>query len=190
MPHLISEPPPRRLRRSRLALIRYSHIVSSAVRDVLEREPFEAAGGGGLTPRQVDLLELIAIADRTVEAAASFMHLGATATTRSLSRLERRGLITRRGDNGNGLLTCTPKGRSLIARYRTLQEEALTAAIESFGDDELDEVARVLERWSLALMAIEEKGAGPCLRCDGLYDSDCLLQHTRPCAFPKRKRRA
>ncbi len=189
MPRLISEPPPRRTRRNRLALIRYSHIVSSAVRDLLERAPFEAAGGAGLTMRQIDLLEFVAITDRSVDAIAGFMHVTPSAAARSVSPLERHGLVAHRSENEDGsVLACTPKGRNLLARYRTLQEEALSAAVESFGDDELDEVTRVLERWSLALMAIGEKAAGPCLRCGGFYDADCLLQRTRACAFPKRGR--
>lgn len=166
--------------RNRLALMRYSHIVSSAIDDI-GMSAFRSASGGVLTRRQIDLLEYIAIADRSIEDAAGFLRVSRTATTSSLSRLERRGYVARSSEGA--AVRCTYAGRRVVASYRRLQRQAVEKALESFGEEECAEIARVLERWSLALMSIGDESNSPCLRCDGFYDSGCLLKPTRTCAM-------
>ena len=168
-------------------LIRYSHIVSSAVRDVLESEPLEQAGGAGMTPRQLQLLEFIAIDGHHIDDVAKFLRVTPPAATKAVDKLEKRGLVVRcacAGDRRLTVLMCSENGLQLVDRYRTLQQETLTAALSGFGEDELNGLAALLERYSRALISAETRGNGPCLRCSGYYDRECPLQFTqRGCAY-------
>lgn len=170
-----------------LPLIRYSHIVSSAVRDILENEPLEQAGGKKLTPRQLQLLEFIAITGHHIDDVAKFLRVTPPAATKAVDQLERRGLVVRSGCAGDRrvtLLGCSEAGRQLVARYRDLQQQTLAEAMDGFGADELSELAGMLERYARALIAAETRGDGFCLRCSGYYDRDCPLQFTqRGCAY-------
>lgn len=172
-------------------LIRYSHIVSSAVRDILESEPLDAAGGTGMTPRQFHLLEFIALAAHHIDDVAKFLRVSPPAATKAVDQLERRGLVVRSGcadDRRLKLLACSESGLALVERYRALQQETLATAMSAFDDDELSALATMLERYSLALVAAENRAAGLCLRCSGYYDRDCPLQFTPTgCAYGSRR---
>ena len=168
--------------RDRLALIRYSHIVSSAMAD-LRRCAVRSADTAPFSSRQFDLLEFIAFGDREIAEAARFLGVSVASASASLRRLEQRWLAERSGDGET--VRCTVEGRRVVASYRALQKEAMEKALESFGDEECREIARVLERWSLALMSIESDAGNGCLRCDGFHDPKCLLRRTRTCAVPR-----
>ncbi len=169
-------------------LIRYSHIVSSAVRDVLEAEPLERAGGEGMTPRQFQLLEFIALAGHHIDDVAKFLRVSPPAATRAVDKLEKRGLVVRSdcaGDRRVTLLACSERGRVLVERYRALQQETLREALAA---NDGSDIARVLEQYARALIAVETRSDGPCLRCSGWYDRDCPLQFTqRGCAYVARR---
>lgn len=174
-------------RRKWLPLIRYSHIVSAAVRDVLEIEPLEEAGGAGMTPRQFLLLEFIARDAHHLDDVAKFLRVSPPAATKAVDKLEERGLVTRSGcsdDRRLTLLSCSDRGAALVERYRALQEEAMELAMASFDDDDLSRLAQMLERFSLALVSAENHADELCLRCSGHYDRDCPLRFTpRGCAY-------
>ncbi|MGZ5472721.1 MAG: MarR family winged helix-turn-helix transcriptional regulator [Thermoanaerobaculia bacterium] len=168
-------------------LIRYSHIVSSAVRDILESEPLEAAGGTGMTPRQFHLLEFIAVDGHHIDDVAKFLRVTPPAATKAVDKLEKRGLVVRcacAGDRRLTVLMCSEEGVRFVARYRALQQETLAAAMSEFGEDEISGLAGLLERYSRALIAAETRVNGPCLRCSGWSDRDCPLRFTqRGCAY-------
>jgi DNA-binding MarR family transcriptional regulator len=174
-------------KRNWLPLIRYSHIVSSAVREILESDPLDQAGGAGMTPRQFHLLEFIALAGHHIDDVAKFLRVSPPAATKAVDKLERRGLVVRGGCAGDRrltLLACSDEGHQLVARYRTLQQETLASAMAGFDHDELSGLAAMLERYSLALISAESNADGLCLRCSGYYDRDCPLQYTqRGCAY-------
>lgn len=169
-----------------LPLIRYSHIVSSVVREILESDPLDQAGGAGMTPRQLQLLEFIAVAGYHINDVAKFLRVSPPAATKAVDTLERRGLVARSGCAGDRrltLLSCTDAGLQLVARYRELQQQTLATAMGGFGDEEIRTLAHLLERYALALISADAGGA-LCLRCSGYYDRDCPLQHTqRGCAY-------
>lgn len=168
-------------------LIRYSHIVSSAVHDVLESEPLEQAGGTGMTVRQFHLLEFIAVERHHIDEVAKFLRVTPPAATKAVDKLEKRGLVVRgacAGDRRLTLLACSDAGLRLVARYRALQQETLAAALSDFADEEISGLAGLLERYSRALVAAETRADGPCLRCSGYFDPDCPLRFTqRGCAY-------
>ncbi len=173
--------------RNWLPLIRYSHIVSSAVREILETDPLEQAGGAGITARQLHLLEFIALAGHHIDDVAKFLRITPPAATKAVDKLERRGLIVRTacaGDRRVTILACSEEGLQLVARYRSLQQETLATAMGAFDDDEISRFAGILERYALALISADGRSDAPCLRCSGYYDRDCPLQYTqRGCAY-------
>jgi len=170
-------------------LIRYSHIVSSAVRDVLESEPLEHAGGAGMTPRQLHLLEFIAIEGHHIDDVAKFLRITPPAATKAVDKLEGRGLVVRcasADDRRLTVLMCSENGLLLVDRYRDLQQQTLAAAMSELTDEDLNGLEGLLERYSLALIGAENRGDGPCLRCSGYYDRDCPLRFTqRGCAYAR-----
>ncbi len=169
-----------------LPLIRYSHIVSSVVREILEGDPLEQAGGAGMTPRQLQLLEFIATAGHHIDDVAKFLRITPPAATKAVDTLENRGLVARSGCAGDRrltLLACTEAGLQLVARYRERQQQTLATAMGAFGDEEIRSLAGMLERYALALISADT-GDALCLRCSGYYDRECALQHTqRGCAY-------
>ena len=173
--------------RSWRPLIRYSHILSSAVRDVLESEPLEATGGAGMTPRQIHLLEFIAVDGHHIDDVAKFLRVTPPAATRAVDKLEQRGLVvrcTRAGDRRITVLMCSEEGTRLVQRYRDQQQQTLAAAMSDLSDDELTGLTGLLERYSRALVGAETRSDGPCLRCSGYFDRDCPLRFTqRGCAY-------
>lgn len=173
-----------------LPLIRYSHILSSVVREVLETEPLDDAGGSGMTPRQFQLLEFIALSGPHIDDVAKFLRVGPPAATRAVDKLERRGLVARGGCAGDRrvtLLACSDKGKELVERYRALQQETLATAVASFEEEELARLTGMLERYAIALASADGEGGALCLRCSGYYDRDCPLQYSqRGCAYASR----
>jgi DNA-binding MarR family transcriptional regulator len=168
-------------------LIRFSHIISSAVRQILEEDALREAGGDRMTPRQLHLLEFIAGSGHHIDDVAKFLRVTPPAATKAVDRLEAFGLVSRSGCPGDRrltLLTCTEAGTMLVARYRALQNETVTTALAMFTSEEIEAMTSMLERYSTALIAADARGAELCLRCSGYYDKDCPLQHSqRGCAY-------
>lgn len=173
--------------RNWLPLIRYSHIVSSAVREILESDPLEQAGGTGMTARQLHLLEFIALAGHHIDDVAKFLRVTPPAATKAVDKLEQRGLVVRSGCTGDRrvtLLACSEDGLRLVERYRALQQETLATAMGTFGEEEIAGLAGLLERYALALISADGRSDALCLRCSGYYDRECPLQYTqRGCAY-------
>ena len=175
--------------RNWLPLLRYSHIFSAVVREVVEQDPLVAAAGRDMTPRQFHLLEFIARSGQRIDDVAKFLGVTPPAATRAVDKLERRGLISRSGCDGDRrvtLVACSEAGYRLVAQYRSLQEETIAAAMGSLSEHEIASLTRLLEQSSVALATIDNRGPGVCLRCSGFYDSDCPLQQSqRGCAFKR-----
>jgi MarR family 2-MHQ and catechol resistance regulon transcriptional repressor len=175
-----------------LPLIRYSHIVSAVVREVLESDPLVEAGGNGITPRQIHLLEYIAMNGRHVDDVAKFLHVSPSAATKAVDKLERRGLIARSscsGDRRVRVLACSPDGTRLVERYRELQQKAIANAMGTLPPDHETILAAILERYALALVTSDTRADALCLRCSGYYDADCRMRFTqRGCAYESMRR--
>ena len=161
-----------------LPLIRYSHIFSAAVGEFLESKIVDHEER--LTPRQLRLLRFIDLARHHIDDVAKFLGITAPAATKAVDQLERRGLVSRMAsgdDRRLRVLACSDKGKRLVADYRSLEIERVGAILSQFSDGEVSELARLLERYSLALIASQADGADtPCLRCAGYFDADCPVR--------------
>ena len=171
-------------------LLRYSHIFSSAIRDLLELKVLRQATEAPLTLPQFHLLKLISLnGSHQVGEVAQFLGVSAPAATKNIDKLERLGLVRRSRsitDRRATLLESSRKGRRLVRRYEALKEERLEPVLDSFSDSELAQFTRLLERFSLQLISQEDTGEGLCMRCSAYYDEACPVNHLRNgCPYQK-----
>ncbi|MGB5815094.1 MAG: MarR family winged helix-turn-helix transcriptional regulator, partial [Thermoanaerobaculia bacterium] len=99
------------------------------------------------------------------------------------------GLVFRRqskGDRRATLLTSSAKGRRLVEKYENLQAERLAPVLKAFNAEELDQLAHLLERFSLVLIHAEDSGEGLCFRCSAYFEDECPVTHLREgCPYQK-----
>lgn len=169
---------------NRLPLIRFSHIFASAVREILEVKLLRDLSDDPITPRQLDLLRFIDLEDHHIDDIAKFLDVTAPAATKAVDQLERRGLVSRinrHGDRRVRDLCCSEKGKALLARCRTTEQERIDRILAPFTDDEIASLTLLLERYALALISSDPVRQLPCLRCSGYFDPNCALQliHSR-----------
>jgi DNA-binding MarR family transcriptional regulator len=164
-------------------LLRFSHIFSSAVRDVLERKLLGEVSPYSLTLSQLRLLKLVSLDRRQqVGEVAGFLGVSRPAATKNVDKLERLGLLYRtrsRGDRRATILSVSPDGRRLVSEYEARSREKVTALLEEFTPEELEHLRGLLERTSLCLIRSEDPDGDPCLRCGTLWDEDCSVRTVR-----------
>ncbi len=173
-----------------LDLLRYSHIFASAVRDLLELKVLREVTDAPLTLPQFHLLKLISLnGSHQVGEVAQFLGVSPPAATKNIDKLEGLGLVTRSrstADRRARLLESSPKGRRLVRRYEALKEERLEPVLDGFNEQELAQLTRLLERFSLLLIGQEDSGEGLCMRCSAYYDEACPVNHLRDgCPYQK-----
>ncbi|TNF83200.1 MAG: MarR family transcriptional regulator [Acidobacteria bacterium] len=171
-------------------LLRYSHIFASVIREILEIKLLNEVTPNSLTLSQFHLLKLISLNGKhQVGQVADFLGVSPPAATKNIDKLEGLGLVYRRqskGDRRATLLSSSAKGRRLVEKYETLKAERLTPVINAFSTDELDQLARWLERFSLALLHAEESGEGLCFRCSAYFEEQCPVTHLHEgCPYQK-----
>lgn len=176
------------------ALLRYSHIFASAVREILEIKLLGEISPEPLTLSQFHLLKLISLnGHHQVGEVADFLGVSPPAATKNVDKLERLGLVERRpskGDRRATLLGSSPRGRGLVRRYESLKAERLTPVAEAFDAAELRQMADLLKRFAVALLSAERsEGAGDsgvCLRCSAYFEESCPIPHIRAgCPYQK-----
>jgi DNA-binding MarR family transcriptional regulator len=163
-------------------LVRYSHIFSSVVRDVLELELLREITPLPLSVSQFRLLKLMTFdgLDQLGEV-AGFLGVSPPAATRTIDKLERLGLVSRspsKGDRRATLLSVTTAGRRLVRRYEELKIARLSPVLEGFGSQDLKKFVGLLERFSVSLVKANQVG-GFCMRCAACIDGDCAIGRVR-----------
>ncbi len=174
----------------RFELLRYAHIFSSVVRDLLELKLLREVTDDPLTLPQFHLLKLISLnGSHQVGEVAQFLGVSPPAATKNIDKLEGLGLVARTpstDDRRATLLASSRKGRRLVERYEALKEERLEPVLAGFSERELGQLTRLLERFSLRLIKQEDSGEGLCLRCSAYYDEACPVTHLREgCPYQK-----
>lgn len=175
-----------------LSLLRYAHIFSSVVREVLEIELLREVSPEPISLSQFHLLKLISLnGHHQVGEVADFLGVSAPAATKNIDKLERLGLVVRRpsvGDRRATLLGSSPRGRRLVKRYEALKADRLAPVVDSFDEGELRVLADLLERFSVALLEAEHTETGICLRCSAYYEESCPIPHAQDNCPYKRAR--
>ena len=177
-----------------LPLIRYSHIFSSAVREILEVKLLEEIGAEHLTLHQFHLLKLITLNGKhQIGEVADFLGVTPPAATKNIDKLESLGLVARtpcEADRRATLLAPSRKGHRLVDRYEARKRERLGPVLDAFSADELSQLVRLLERFSLALIRSDDGHDGLCLRCSAYFQDVCPVNHLRDgCPYQKVRER-
>ncbi|MGB6853341.1 MAG: MarR family winged helix-turn-helix transcriptional regulator [Thermoanaerobaculia bacterium] len=171
-------------------LLRYSHIFASVVREILEIKLLNEVCPNSLTLSQFHLLKLISLNGKhQVGQIADFLGVSPPAATKNIDKLQGLGLVFRRqskGDRRATLLTSSAKGRRLVEKYENLKAERLAPVLKAFNAEELDQLAHLLERFSLVLIHAEDSGEGLCFRCSAYFEDECPVTHLREgCPYQK-----
>lgn len=174
--------------RDRLDLLRYSHIFSTVVRELLELDTLRQVSPDPLSLSQFHLLKLISLKGRhQVGQVAGFLGVSAPAASKSIDKLERLGLVSRRqskGDRRATLIRPSLKGRQLVEDFETLKADRLEPVLGEFDAKEVRQLTSLLERFAISL--IEAGGAGEdlCFRCSAYFDVNCpILHYHQGCPF-------
>lgn len=161
-------------------LIRYSHIFSSVVRDVLGMDLLSRVSPAPLTLSQLHLLELVTMnGDYQVGEVAHFLGISAAAATKNVDKLERLGLVIRvpsHRDRRAIRLIPSPEGRSLVERYKALEHERLAPILDVFSSSELEQLAQLVERFSVSLLETDDDVDSVCLRCSAHFADQCSIR--------------
>lgn len=164
-------------------LLRYSHIFAAAVREILEVKFLQEVCPDSLTPSQFHLLQLICENGvHQVGQVADFLGVSPPAATKNIDKLERLGLVVRtpsKGDRRATLLASSPKGRQVVREYEDLKASRLTLILDRFRQEEVAQLANLLERFSVSLLELEDSGKGLCLRCAAHWEEHCPVAHLR-----------
>ena len=173
-----------------LGLLRQTHIFASTVREVLEVKLLREVSDAPLTLPQLQLLKLmVRDGQHQVTQAAHFLGVSPPAATKNIDKLVGLGLVHRErstGDRRATLLSASPAAHRLVAEYERRKEELVTPVLERFSDDELAQLTRLMERFSVSLLERETPEAGFCARCCGYVESGCPVDWLLgDCAFRK-----
>jgi len=171
-------------------LLRYSHIFSAVVQEILEIKLLREVSQDPLTLSQFHLLKLISLnGQHQVGQVADFLGVSAPAASKNIDKLERLGLVARaqcKGDRRATLLASSRKGRGLVKRYEKLKASRLTPVLEAFSTEELRQLTGLLERFSLALIDSDETDQGLCFRCSAYFEDNCpVIHHHDGCPYQK-----
>lgn len=111
--------------------------------------------------------------------------MSSPAACKNVDKLEGLGLVSRvasTGDRRLTLLAATKTGRSLVRRYESTKARRLGPVLEAVGPGDVEQLTRLLERFSTLLFRTEAGSAGYCLRCAAYGDSSCpLFSESCPC---------
>ena len=162
-------------------LLRYAHIFSAVVQEILELKLLREVSPDPLSLSQFHLLKLIALnGQHQVGQVADFLGVSAPAASKNIDKLERLGLVAReqsQGDRRATLLASSRKGRKLVRRYEDLKVARLMPILEAFSTADLRRLTHLLERFSVALIDAEETGEDLCFRCSAYFDDNCPVTH-------------
>jgi DNA-binding MarR family transcriptional regulator len=162
-----------------LSFLRYTHIFSQAVQEVLETKFLADAIPQSLTVPQFHLLKLIALnGNYQVGEVAGFLGVSSPAASKNIDKLERMGLVRRMtspDDRRATLLSANSKGREMVRRYEDLKSQRLAPILQKFPPEELQQFTRHLERFSVLLYSQERTDESFCLRCAAYTDNRCPL---------------
>ncbi len=174
----------------RLRLLRGSHIFTSAIREILDVRLLREVSPSPLTSSQFQILKLMSLnGDHQIGDVAGFLGVSAPAATKNIDKLERLGLVTRcpsEGDRRATLLSVSRKGRRLVRRYDELRATRLAPAMDAFQPAEIEQLTRLIERFSVSLLTLEPSSNRLCLRCAGYIEDDCPMREVHGgCRYQK-----
>ena len=172
--------------------LRDGHVLRSLLREFLEENFLLQVCQHRLTRSQFCLLKLItANADLKVGELARCIGVSPAASSKSLDKLERLGLVFREPsdqDRRVTLLRASVEGKALVRDYERLKAARLAPVIESLGQEKTDQLCGLLEEVCREILARAENPRKTCLRCAGYYHPACSFERLQgACALRPRR---
>lgn len=159
-------------------LLGSAQVFSAAVTGLLEAQIGHA--GLDLALSQVRMLALI---DRLPSCGigdlADYMGVSSAATSRSVERLVRRGLVDRStaGEDRRAVdLVVTPEGRTALKQYQAAVRDALAELTASLDPDKVHEAIALLDQLSLVMVQRYADVDEACFRCGMHFREKCVLR--------------
>ena len=171
-------------------LVRFTHIFSSAVRELLEVKVLDDITRAPLSLSQFHLLRAVALNGHFHSGElAGFLGVSAPAGTKNIDKLEKLGFVVRtqsQTDRRVTLLSASAKGRRLVQKYEERKRMSLGPILEQFSFQELLLFASLLERFTLSLIEQEDTKSGLCLYCAAYCIDNCPVGRVRGgCPFER-----
>lgn len=164
-------------------LARSSHLLGSAVREILDIQTLRDVSPLPLSVAQFHLLKLISLnGAHQVNEVAEFLGVSAPATTKNIDKLVQLGLLSRtpsQRDRRAQILTVSPRGRRLVRRYEELTATRLKKVLREFRPREVEQLSQLMERFAVALYAAGGVDGGCCLRCAAHIQDHCSIGELR-----------
>jgi DNA-binding MarR family transcriptional regulator len=159
-------------------LLGSAQVFSAAVSGLLEAQVGEA--GLDLVLSQVRMLALIdRLPNCGIGDLADYMGVSSAATSRSVERLVRRGMVTRAtaGEDRRAVdLAVTPAGRSALKRYQASVRNALDELTGSLDAEKVQEAIALLDQLSLVMVQRYADVDEACFRCGMHFREKCVLR--------------
>jgi DNA-binding MarR family transcriptional regulator len=169
--------------RYRVQFLRYSHLFASVVREILEVKFLDEVTPHSLSLPQFHLLKVITLNGvHQVGEVAVFLGMSPPAATKNIDKLHRLGLILRnpsKGDRRATLISPSAKGRRLVQEYEVLKAKRLSPVLEKFRPEEVNRLVRLLKRFSLSIIRLEDTEEGLCLWCAAYCEDSCPVARIR-----------
>ena len=172
--------------------LRSGHVLRSLLREFLEEDFLRQVCRHRLTRSQFCFLKLItANADLKVSELARCIGVSPAASSKSLDKLERLGLVFREPSNRDRrvtLLRASVEGKALVRDYESLKAARLAPVIESLGRRKTDQLCDLLEEVCGEILARAENPRKTCLRCAGYFHPECSFETLQgACALRPRR---
>lgn len=173
--------------------LRLSHILGSVLEEIVD-DDLLGTDHPTLSRSQYAFLRLISLnVGLQVGQVARRLGVSAAATSKSLHRLERDGLVQREavpGDRRAAALAASAEGRRLVRSLERSKLGRVTPAVEDLSDEEREALCELLEKICLGLLERAPDTAGHCLRCAGYFDHRCAIRsRVGGCGFETPARR-
>ena len=159
--------------------LRYGHILSSLLRELLEERFLGELSTHPLTRAQFCFLKLITLnVDLQIGEVARCLGVTPAASSKTIDKLEMLGLVTRTDspdDRRVTVLKATHAGRRLVRDFEELKAERLWPVIDALGEDRRQQLCELLEEVCINILDQEKMLNRTCMRCAGYFHADCSV---------------
>lgn len=159
--------------------LRYGHILSSLLRELLEDRFLGELSTHPLTRAQFCFLKLIVLnADVQIGEVARCLGVTPAASSKTIDKLVMFGLVTRAtspDDRRVTMLKATDAGRRLVRDFEELKVSRLWPVIDALGDERRQMLCELLEEVCVNILDQEKHLNRTCMRCAGYYHANCTV---------------
>ncbi len=169
-----------------------AHLFSSALTEVLQAGLLRQVAGSHFSFSQLKLLQLLSVAQtQTIGELAAFLGVSSAAASKMVEKLVQRGFLSRGvgiSDRRAAQVGLTARSRRLLADYDARRREKLAKVFRGCSANDLQKLAKVLDRVTTAIVNHSTKPEEICLHCGIYFRGKCLVRDLggRNCLYQQR----